>query len=81
MIALALAQSRRCWPTSRPRSTSQRAPDPALRELQRTWHGGFVSSPMMSALPLRSATVAVMYAGRFVETGSVRAVMRKRAHP
>jgi peptide/nickel transport system ATP-binding protein len=28
-----------------------------------------------------SDRVAVMYAGRFVETGSVRDVLRKRAHP
>jgi peptide/nickel transport system ATP-binding protein len=53
-----------------------------LRELQRELGMAvvFVTHDVGAAVEV-SDRLAVMYAGRFVETGSVRAVMRKRAHP
>jgi peptide/nickel transport system ATP-binding protein len=53
-----------------------------LRELQRELGMGvvFVTHDVGVAVEV-SDHFAVMYAGRFVETGSVRAVMRGRAHP
>jgi peptide/nickel transport system ATP-binding protein len=53
-----------------------------LRELQRELGMAvvFVTHDVGAAVEV-SDRLAVMYAGRFVETGSVRAVMRERAHP
>ena len=53
-----------------------------LRELQRELGMAviFVTHDVGAAVEV-SDRLAVMYAGRFVETGSVRDVMRKRAHP
>jgi peptide/nickel transport system ATP-binding protein len=53
-----------------------------LRELQRELGMAviFVTHDVGAAAEI-SDRVAVMYAGRFVETGSVRDVLRKRAHP
>jgi peptide/nickel transport system ATP-binding protein len=53
-----------------------------LRELQRELGMAviFVTHDVGAAAEI-SDRLAVMYAGRFVETGSVRDVLRKRAHP
>jgi peptide/nickel transport system ATP-binding protein len=53
-----------------------------LRELQRELGMAvvFVTHDVGAAVEI-SDRLAVMYAGRFVETGSARDVMRKRAHP
>jgi peptide/nickel transport system ATP-binding protein len=53
-----------------------------LRELQRELGMAviFVTHDVGAAVEV-SDRLAVMYAGRFVETGSARDVMRKRAHP
>src|ERR1700674_748622 len=53
-----------------------------LRELQRELGMAviFVTHDVGVAAEV-SDRIAVMYAGRFVETGTVRGVMRKRAHP
>src|SRR5215831_14692894 len=53
-----------------------------LRELQREFGMAvvFVTHDVGAAVEV-SDRLAVMYAGRFVETGSVRDVLKKRAHP
>jgi len=53
-----------------------------LRELQRELGMAviFVTHDVGAAIEI-SDRLAVMYAGRFVETGSARLVMRERAHP
>ena len=53
-----------------------------LRELQRELGMAviFVTHDVGAAVEV-SDRLAVMYAGRFVETGAVRDVLRKRAHP
>jgi peptide/nickel transport system ATP-binding protein len=53
-----------------------------LRELQREFGMAviFVTHDVGAAVEV-SDRLAVMYAGRFVETGSIRDVLRRRAHP
>src|SRR6516162_9282649 len=53
-----------------------------LRELQREFGMAviFVTHDVGAAIEV-SDRLAVMYAGRFVETGSVRDVLKRRAHP
>ena len=53
-----------------------------LRELQREFGMAviFVTHDVGAAVEI-SDRLAVMYAGRFVETGNVRDVLRRRAHP
>jgi peptide/nickel transport system ATP-binding protein len=53
-----------------------------LRELQRELGMAvvFVTHDVGAAAEI-SDRLAVMYAGRFVETGTARAVLKKRAHP
>jgi len=86
MIALALACKPKILladePTTALDATVQIQILLLLRELQREFGMAviFVTHDVGAAVEV-SDRLAVMYAGRFVETGSVRDVLKRRAHP